>query len=173
MNRRKFVVLNGWFLGLVVATGGGLVLTGSCNRKPKATGNNLLDDTDAATLNELAEIIIPTTDTPGGKAAKVGEYIVLTHNDCLDEEQQKENKGYWGQLNQRMKTATGKAFGSASVEERVNLLEVLEKEGAQAYTIYKALIVSAYLSSEIGTAVFMKFKLVPGQYNGCTSERPW
>ena len=37
---------------------------------------------DISFLNEVAETILPATNTPGAKEAKVGEFMTLIVNDC-------------------------------------------------------------------------------------------
>lgn len=40
---------------------------------------------DIAFLNEVGEVIIPATNTPGAKEAKVGEFMSVMVRDCYDE----------------------------------------------------------------------------------------
>ena len=49
---------------------------------PSATRQNTPEDR-LHILDEMAETILPTTDTPGAKAAKVGEFIVHAVEYCL------------------------------------------------------------------------------------------
>ena len=44
---------------------------------------------DIAYLNEVAETILPATDTPGAKEAKVGEFMTVIVKDCYEEKDQK------------------------------------------------------------------------------------
>ena len=43
---------------------------------------------DIAFLNEVGEVIIPATNTPGAKEAKVGEFMSVMVRDCYDEKNQ-------------------------------------------------------------------------------------
>lgn len=173
MERRRFIELNTWLLGFSVLAGGGLVSTVSCARKTDVTEGALLGPDDADFLNELAETIIPTTDSPGGREADVGSYIVLIHNDCLSEEEQEENVAFLKSLRSFYQKEIGKDFMESSIEERNSATELIELGREEFYKRYKRLIVSAYMSSKIGASVFMKFNLVPGRYDGCTTERAW
>src|SRR5690606_15334886 len=40
-------------------------------------------------MNEVADTIIPTTDTPGAKAAKVGQFMAVMVSDCYEPDDQK------------------------------------------------------------------------------------
>lgn len=173
MERRKFIELNTWFLGLATLNVGGLISTVSCRQNNDSNEGFLLTAEDAFFLNELAEIIIPATDTPGGREADVGSFIVLIHNDCLSDEEQKENVGYLKSLRSFYYEELGGNFAKSSVDEWMSATQILESEKHEFYVRYKKLIVSAFLSSEVGTSVFMKFNLVPGRYDGCTTERAW
>ena len=64
--------------------GGDLFLAGCKSGATKAS----FSATDIALLNEIAETIIPATDTPGAKAAKVGEFMKTIVTDCYNEKQQ-------------------------------------------------------------------------------------
>ena len=44
---------------------------------------------DVGYLDEIADTILPTTSTPGAKAAKVGQFMTVMVNDCYDETDQK------------------------------------------------------------------------------------
>lgn len=173
MERRKFIELNAWLMGLSTLAGGSLLTFESCSRQGRSSESQLLGEAEKEFLNELAEIIIPTTDTPGGKAADPGAYIVLIHNDCLSDDQQNENKQLFDRLRFFYVEQSGKDFMRCSNEEREHMTQKLESDKDEAYTRYKQLIVSAFLSSKTGASLFMKFNLIPGRYDGCTSERPW
>jgi hypothetical protein len=43
---------------------------------------------DIAFLNEVAETILPATNTPGAKEAKVGEFMSVMVNDCYETKNQ-------------------------------------------------------------------------------------
>ena len=44
--------------------------------------DTLFNEKDVALLNEMAEVIIPQTDTPGAKAANVGATMAVLVTDC-------------------------------------------------------------------------------------------
>ena len=46
-------------------------------------------DADISLLDEIAETILPTTKTPGAKAAKVGQFMTVMVNDCYEAPDQK------------------------------------------------------------------------------------
>lgn len=173
MNRRKFLELNGWLFGFTLAVGSGNLLTTSCSTSFNKTSKSLLDEKDAQLLNELAEIIIPTTDTPGGKETNPGNYIVLIHNECLNEDEQVSNKNHLIKLKELLKLRNEKDIAKLNKPETIDFVIKLDEEKNESFRIYKNLIVSAFLSSELGASKFLNFSLVPGKYEGCTPNRPW
>ena len=50
--------------------------------------NDLFNQDQVSLLNEIAETIIPATDTPGAKAAKVGHFMALMVKDCYSPKDQ-------------------------------------------------------------------------------------
>ena len=63
------------------------ILTG-CAPDTQIKDLNFTPD-DLAFLDEIGETIIPTTDTPGAKATKIGEFMQMMVKDCYDADQQK------------------------------------------------------------------------------------
>src|SRR5699024_10125900 len=115
----------------------------------------------------------PTTDTPGGKEAQPGQYIVLIHNDCLNEEEQASNKEHLKTLIESLNLQKGNEKTRLKKAETIDIITKLDSERNESFRLYKNLIVSAFLSSEVGASKFLKLSLVPGKYDGCTSDRPW
>lgn len=122
-----------------------------------------------ALLDEMAETIIPTTDTPGAKAAKVGEFIVLAVETCLPE---KRKIRFWEGLD-HAETVCRRQFGQSFVElnaaQRIAVLEQLQSErpkpGDDAPTFFvalKMLVLHGYFTSEIGATQALNYDPVPG-----------
>ncbi len=127
MNRRDLIKQ------IALLTGGAVVgaeffLTGC---KAKASAANL-SASDIALLNEIAETIIPTTDTPGAKAAKVGEFMKTIVSDCYTDANQNAFVKGITTLQDTFKKANGKSFMEADAKQRHDFLVSLEKE-AKAY----------------------------------------
>lgn len=149
-----------------------------------------------ATVAELAETIIPTTSTPGAKAAKVNEIIDVLLKDCYKEADQKRFLEGLAQTNKLSQDAYGKAFAQLDSTQRIDIVKKLEAEakqqktqmastqsaGAQAdaqmpkakaeryspfFTILKDLTLTGYFTSEIGCTQALEYVAVPGRYDGC------
>lgn len=141
-------------------------------------------------LSEIAEIIIPKTDTPGAKDAKVGEFVEMMIQDCYPE---KDQKSFISGLVELEKNN----FLKASPEEQVNILTAMEKAGnemikksgddkkkyteaGKEYTdagvpffrLMKELTLLGYFTSEAGATQALEYVPVPGRYDGCIDLKP-
>jgi Gluconate 2-dehydrogenase subunit 3 len=84
--------------------------------------------TDIAYLDEVAETIIPTTNTPGAKAAKVGAFMAMMVTDCYTENDQKVFREGMRTLDKASQKKFDKTFITASAEQRLGLLNEIDKE---------------------------------------------
>ena len=85
MNRRDALQHISLLLGGTVV-GGQAFLLGCKSETGKEQG---FTADDIAYLNEIADTILPTTKTPGAKAANVGQFMTVMVNDCYEEKDQK------------------------------------------------------------------------------------
>lgn len=81
-----------------------------------------------ATVAELADTIIPTTGTPGAKAAKVNEIIDVILKDCYKEADQKRFLEGLAQTNKLSQDAYGKAFVQLDAPQRIEVVKKLEAD---------------------------------------------
>ncbi len=123
-------------------------------------------------LAEIAETIIPTTDTPGAKAAGVVPVIKKIVADCLESADQ--NRFFTG-LEAIDGKATGmmqKGFVACAAADRLAILQAVEKDYAADKTAHaywmqiKGLVITTYFTSEIGCTQALRYEPVPGRYDG-------
>ncbi|ATP57728.1 twin-arginine translocation pathway signal protein [Pedobacter ginsengisoli] len=128
MDRRE-AVRNMAFLmgGALSATTIGVFLD-SCNSPSTKTSGNLFDDNQLKLITEVADIIIPTTSSPGAKAAGVGPFIALMVKDCYPEDAQKAFVKGLDALEGQSKDEFKKSFLEISPEQRTQLLSKLREE---------------------------------------------
>jgi len=126
----------------------------------------------------LSEMIIPQTDTPGAKAAKVNEFIDLVLDDANETERKQFLNGLaW--MDGRSQELFGTDFVSAAPEQQTALLTIVaspknkafeDQVGIDFFKAIKALTITGYYTSEIG----MKQELGDDgqlfflEYPGCT-----
>lgn len=93
---------------------------------------------DIAYLDEIAETIIPATNTPGAKAAKVGAFMTVMVGDCYDEKDQKIFRDGMDKINALSKKKFDKDFMTATPQQRLELLTELDKEAKDEQRKQKA-----------------------------------
>ncbi|MBO6523204.1 MAG: gluconate 2-dehydrogenase subunit 3 family protein [Balneolaceae bacterium] len=114
-------------------------------------------------LNELGEVIIPTTsDSEGAKAANVGEFMNTIVSDFYNEEEQ--NLFIAG-----LSRLENEAFSLMNQNEKIDFAMMLEQEASNtdkptSYLMMKQLTIWGYLTSEPGLTGLFDFAPVPGQY---------
>jgi hypothetical protein len=181
MNRREALSTVALLLGGTIV-GANVFLEGCTpgDKKAAATGGPLtFSNDDVAYLDEIAETIIPTTDTPGAKAAKVGEFMTVMVKDCYDEKDQKIFVDGMKQLNDASRKKFGKSFMDADAKQRTELLTEIDKESKDAmakakpedpkpyFRLMKELTLLGYFTSEVGATKALRYVAVPGRYEGC------
>jgi hypothetical protein len=189
MNRRQAIsrvslILGGTILGAEAFLAG-------CTQPDKNIGGagvNFSND-DVIFLDEVAETILPATDTPGAKEAKVGEFMTRIVRDCYTEKDQKIFIEGMQKLNEVSKKKYNHAFPDIKPEERHELLVELDKEQkayavkkkegepAHYFRMMKELTLWGYFTSEPGATKALRYVAVPGKYEGCIDykkgEKAW
>jgi hypothetical protein len=141
-----------------------------------AKGYGIFSKTQVKLLNEVADTIIPTTDTPGAKAAKVGPFMAVIVSDCYERPKQKRFLDGLITLDQACKNSHGKTFLHCSPQLRHDLLVELDAQ-QKAYSktkkkddpdhyfrVIKDLVLWGYFTSEIGATKALRSVDYPGRY---------
>jgi hypothetical protein len=132
VTRREAILRVSAILGGVALVGGSSLLTAcradSDTKKPTGAETTFTSD-EVAFLDEIAETILPQTSTPGAKAAKTGAFMALIVTDSYSLNDQKVFREGMQKLDAASKKMNGGAsFMKATPEQRLALLEVLDKE---------------------------------------------
>lgn len=174
LSRREALSRLGLLLGGALI-GGETWLRGG-TRAGKTPGPAFSAD-DIALLDEIGEAIIPTTNTPGAKAAGIGAFMVMMVTDCYDEAQQAVFQGGLDQLRRE-------GFLHASPSDRTARLNTLDAELQQFRTLKKSdgnenffkmmkqLTILGYFTSEIGATQVLEYVEVPGRLDGNVPYKP-
>src|SRR5256885_10218278 len=125
ITRREAVLRVTAILGGIALTGGTALITGC--RENKVAQPFTADE--IAYLDEIADTILPATSTPGAKAAKTGAFMALMVSDTYSPEDDKIFRDGMDKLNDLSKEKNGgKTFMEATPEQRLALLQTLDKE---------------------------------------------
>lgn len=166
---------------ITVLLGGSLVgantILSGC--KSSTGEKHSFSQTDIAYLDEIADTILPTTKTPGAKAAKVGQFMTVMVNDCYEKEDQKIFFDGMNKINDLSDKAYNKKFMEITPQQRHELLVKLDNEQrdytknkkpedrAHYFRMMKELTMLGYFTSEIGCTQARRYTPVPGRYEGC------
>ena len=189
MQRRDAISRVALILGGTIV-GAELFLSG-CKNSDKNIGGagvNFSND-DVAFLDEVAETILPATNTPGAKEAKVGEFMTVMVRDCYEAKDQKIFTEGMQKLNAASKAKNGASFLDSSPQQRHDLLVDLDKEQkdymdkkkaddpTHYFRMMKELTLWGYFTSEPGATKALRYVAVPGKYEGCIDykkgEKAW
>lgn len=131
MDRRDAVKSVAFLIGgALSATTIGVFLEG-CHSNTTSNANLFSADHEKM-LPELADTIIPTTKTPGAKAAGVGPFISMMIKDCYPKEAQQVFIKGLDDLEDRSKKEFSKSFIELSPAQREQLLGKLRDETVAA-----------------------------------------
>ena len=140
----------------------------------------------------MTDLIIPVTDTPGAKAARVNEFIdVILTEWATETERQAFLDGLAG-VDKRSNELFGKNFVDSSAEQQNTLLRSMDDAAFAArpnrnrvrhgntipvdrdkqlqgnfWDVFKSLTVHGYYTSEIGFTQEENLQIIPGAYHGC------
>ena len=134
MNRRDALERVALIMGGTII-GGAAFLEGCKSGDSKAAGFSLSKE-QIAFLDEVAETIIPTTNTPGAKAAKVGEFMHTMVTDCYVAADQQIFLEGITKIDEASKKKFSKGFMETDATQKTELLNEVNKE-LKAYNASK------------------------------------
>ncbi len=132
------------------------------------------------TVATLAELIIPTTDTPGARAALVDRFVdnILANTQPADKERFLTGLSW---MDTRSTALFGKAFTAATSAQQTELLTKLaaasghaaeDRPGVPFFTAIKGMTISGYYSTRIGLEQELgdNGQLMSAVFEGCTHK---
>ena len=122
-------------------------------------------------VDALAEGILPATDTPGARAAKVPEFIAMLFDEWMLADEQRAFRSGLTTLDVECTHSLGRPFADCSSDEQLTMLEQWDRAASQAppgpqspfFRRFKSLVVTAYYTSEIGQVEELKIQFGAGQ----------
>jgi hypothetical protein len=141
------------------------------------------------TVLAMIDQIIPATDTPGAKGARVNEFIdVILTEWATDEERENFLKGL-ADVDKESTQLYGKSFVEATAEQQVTLLRAMDEVAMSGkrpaprhgntvpeldaqlkgnfFRVFKGITLHGYYTSEIGFTQELKLQIIPGAQHGC------
>lgn len=135
-------------------------------------------------IGEVAETIIPATDTPGAKAAKVQDFIIKMVAECTEKRSQNNFIEGLKELEQYTLKTFGRDYLACSTEQRMAVLIHLEDKenrnpivhkihhrlmGDTFIYLMKYYTVLGYCTSEAGATKALAYDYIPGTFEACIS----
>lgn len=129
MNRREALKNTLLAMGYTITVPSLISIFNSCNSNNSMTWKPLfLTGEQATVIAELAETILPKTQTPGAKDLSIDRFIdKMLYNVFSSEDQQLFTSGLAG-FEKQSREINGKSFVDSSPEERKKLLTRMEQE---------------------------------------------
>jgi hypothetical protein len=180
MDRRELLKLIATITGSALV-GGELFLSGC--RSGDAASADFFNEQDISFFDEVAETILPGTNTPGAKEAAVGQFMASYSTDCYNEIQRKTLKEGINRLNEASEKMNNSSFVEATAIQKQNLLVMIDAEAKKYnaditakpgveraphyFTLMKQLVLFGFFTSKAGITKVLRYRPVPGKYEGC------
>ena len=142
------------------------------------------------TVVAMIDQIIPATDTPGAKGARVNEFIDVILTEWADAEERKNFLDGLAGVDKQTNDLFGKNFVDASPAQQVTLLRSMDESVAtqrtrrmrhgntipeerdkqlrgEFFNVFKSITVHGYYTSEIGFSQELNLQIIPGAQHGC------
>ena len=132
-----------------------------------------IDGDQEKLMAELAETIIPKTDTPGAKDISAHLFILKMVDDCFNTADQQKFLAGLTAFQATTKKQFNKSFIKCDAAEKKTILTTLEAKQtgddqlAYFYATAKRLTIQSYTNSKFYLTNIQVYKLVPGKYQGC------
>jgi glucoside 3-dehydrogenase (cytochrome c) hitch-hiker subunit len=140
----------------------------------------------------MTDVMIPATDTPGAKAAKVNEFIDLILTEWMTDEERKVFLEGLAEADRRANALFGHGFATASANEQAAIVQAFDEELAAQrnermpeqirswertlvlpfFAQMRRLTLVGYYTSSIGQEQELKVEIIPGALHGCVPARP-
>lgn len=119
-----------------------------------------------ALLAEVADVIIPTTGTPGAKAVGAEKFIVRVMRDCYAIDDQKKFYDGLAKVDALAKETYSKDFAALDATQKNDIIKKTTVSDKPFFLQMKGLTVTGYFTSEIGATQALDYLPIPGRFEG-------
>jgi hypothetical protein len=182
MNRREAIERTALILGYAVSAPAMMGVLKGCKAAPELTYTPVFFTEDQArTVGEIAEIILPKTDTPGAKEAGVPAFIdLMLKNVYPQEDKDRFLKGLL-EFEQQATKMYGDAFIDLGAVKQLEWVKNVHDAAVEAFKkaddktrkekpfilMTRELTMLGFFTSEPGATKVLQYNPVPGAYHGC------
>jgi hypothetical protein len=140
----------------------------------------------------MSDVMIPATDTPGAKAAKVNEFVDLILTDWATEEERKIFLEGLAEADRKSNALFGHGYAAAIPKEQAAIVQIFDEELATTrneelpkqvrswevtllhpfFAQMRRLVLVGYYTSPIGQDQELKVEIIPGALHGFVPVEP-
>jgi len=138
----------------------------------------------------MADVMIPATETPGAKGARVNEFIDLILSEWATDQEKAIFLEGLAEVDRRANELFGHGFAAASAKEQAAIVQIFDEELAARnvdklpehiptweqtlvmpfFAQMRKLTLTGYYTSPIGQEQELKVEIIPGALHGCVPE---
>ena len=186
MNRRELIQRVAMLMGGAISAPAVLGVLNGCSPKPSASWHpQFLSSAEGAIVEEVAELILPRTDTPGARDVGVPAFIDVILKDAYPAEDQARFVSGAKDFDAEAQRAHGKPFLELPQEQRLAFLQKVHDAAAVAERVeadkevppsqrkrpfvlmMKELTMLGFFVSKPGATQVLQYVAVPGGYQAC------
>lgn len=179
MNRREAIERTALILGYAISAPAMMGILNGCKATPELAFKPVfLTEEQARLVGEIAEVIIPKTDTPGAKDAGVPAFIDTMLKDVYKQEDKDKFIAGLNSFNEEAKKSAGSDFIDLDPAKQVDFFKSVHDPAVAGFKtgeikerpfvlMIKELTCLGFFTSEPGATQVLQYEAVPGAYHGC------
>lgn len=180
MDRREALRRTAILMGGVVSAPAIMGVLKGCATKPSVDWKpEFFAEDQASIVTDVAEIIIPRTDTPGAKDVGVPSFIDQMLKEVYSKEDQEFFLTGMKEFNDGSESEFGDVFSGLDEEDQTAYVKKVHDAAVEAENntkpapkrpfilMMKELTMLGYFTSEPGATQVLQYDAVPGAYHGC------
>jgi len=174
MNRREVLKRSSLFVGGALTAGTIAAVMNGCKADAAVDWKpSFMTKEEVSLVEEVAERIIPETETPGARKALVHRFIDRAIGTNYEQEEQNKFREGLKLFNARSQQKHGVDFVTCTPEQMDEVLQSLADESRalsgddHIWPAMKGMVATAFFTSEVGMTQVLKYDPVPGEWIGC------
>jgi gluconate 2-dehydrogenase gamma chain len=186
MNRRELLQRVAMLLGGAISAPAALAVLNGCSPKPGASWQPLfLSKEEGAMVEDVAELIVPRTTTPGARDVGVPAFIDVILKDAYPAEDQARFISGLKDFDAEAQRVHGKPFLQLPQAQRVSFLQQAHDAAVAAEKVLadkevpagerkrpfvlmmKELTLLGFFTSQVGATQVLQYEAVPGGFQAC------
>jgi hypothetical protein len=183
INRREAIQRVAALMGGAVSAPAILGVLNGCSAKPNTNWKPaFLSEAQGAVVSEVAEIMIPRTETPGAIDVGVPAFIDIMLKDAYSEKERQRFVSELEAFDARAQREQGRAFVKLSPEKKASFVKTVHDAAVEEQQqlklpasrmqrpfilVTKELALLGFFTSEAGATQVLQYQQVPGALHAC------